>query len=283
MIPDSQTNFVYFSSLLRDSPNYQPFWDRLKAILDDEAIQYGFIDGTRDIWCRDYVAVQVSKDKFIQFTYFPDYYLHPKWIKFLTIQEEVVLDFQHEVKKSNLIIDGGNVVKNSDTAILTEKVFTDNRNYSRKRIEKELYSLLEVDNIFFIPVLPFDETGHSDGMVRLMDDGRLLVNDFSKQSKSWRSKFDKAIDRIGREVVIIPYVESENEKNFYSARGCYINFMQVGSTIIIPTFGFGEDEIVLEQFQRLFASSKVLTIPASEIAADGGVLNCISWNLCKGL
>ena len=78
MIPDSQTNFVYFSSILRDSDKYQPFWNRLKIILDYEAVQYGFIDGTRDIWCRDYMPVQVSKDKFVQFTYFPDYYLHPE-------------------------------------------------------------------------------------------------------------------------------------------------------------------------------------------------------------
>ena len=281
MTTDSQTNFVYFSSILGDFPKYQSFWSRLKAILDNEAIQYGFIDGTRDIWCRDYMPIQVSKDKFVQFTFFPDYYLYPEWVKFLTIQEEVVLDFQLEVKKSNLILDGGNVVKNSTKVILTEKVFTDNRNYSRKRIEKELYSLLEVDSISFIPVLPHDETGHIDGMVRLLDDNRVLTNDFSSQSKTWRSKFDKALDRIGREVVEIPYVEPENEKNSYSARGCYINFMQVGSTIIIPTFGLEKDEMVLEQFQKLFAPNKVLTIPASEIAIDGGVLNCISWNLHK--
>jgi agmatine deiminase len=157
----------------------------------------------------------------------------------------------------------------------------DNRSYTHKRIEKELYSLLEVDSISFIPVLPYDETGHADGMVRLLDDNRVLVNDFSNQSKTWRSKFDKALDSIGREVVQIPYVEPENEKNSYSARGCYINFMQIGSAIIVPIFGLKEDERVIEQLSKLFAHNKVLTIPVNEIAADGGVLNCISWNLYK--
>ena len=58
MVTDSFTNIVYFSSLL---PEKCPI---LNAHITEElqkwGIAYGYLTGTKDIWCRDYMPVQIA-------------------------------------------------------------------------------------------------------------------------------------------------------------------------------------------------------------------------------
>jgi len=49
--------------------------------------------------------------------------------------------------------------------------------------------------------------------------------------------------------------------------------------LFIPIFGIEEDEQVVKQFEQIFAGQTIQTIAANEIANDGGILNCISWNI----
>lgn len=65
MITDAEANFVYFSGLLQENPKYQDFSQRLTDVLKKHNISHGYLPGTRDIWCRDYMPVQVERDRFI--------------------------------------------------------------------------------------------------------------------------------------------------------------------------------------------------------------------------
>ncbi len=85
MITDKETNFVYFSSLIKEHEQYAPFWEEMKRVLVKTKTGYGFIQNTRDIWCRDYMPIQIDTNKFVQFNFFPDYYLMPQYISKLTI------------------------------------------------------------------------------------------------------------------------------------------------------------------------------------------------------
>ncbi|MBK9357023.1 MAG: peptidylarginine deiminase-like protein [Bacteroidales bacterium] len=62
MITDAETNFVYFSGLLKEKPKYQDFNNRLMDVLKKHSISYSYLPGTRDIWCRDYMPVQVERE-----------------------------------------------------------------------------------------------------------------------------------------------------------------------------------------------------------------------------
>ena len=42
-----------------------------------------------------------------------------------------------------------------------------------------------------------------------------------------------------------------------------------------------EDEEAVKQLETIFAGQTIATIDCNEIANDGGVLNCISWNIQK--
>ncbi len=71
MITDPETNVVYISDLLE--PRYSELVESLRAILSDHGIPVKVIQGTREIWCRDFMPVQVGMGEFVQFHYKPDY------------------------------------------------------------------------------------------------------------------------------------------------------------------------------------------------------------------
>ena len=52
------------------------------------------------------------------------------------------------IKFLKLIIDGGNVVKCGDTIVMTEKVFYENKEYSREDIVEMLHYAFECDIMF---------------------------------------------------------------------------------------------------------------------------------------
>jgi agmatine deiminase len=281
MITDKETNFVYFSSLIKENEKYTPFWKRLVPILNENQIGYGFIENTRDIWCRDYMPIQKQTNEFIQFEYFPDYYLTPKHIAKLTIPAETRIIDKILSEKSKIILDGGNIIKSKKNIILTDKVFIENSNLDSNTVISSLKKELNVENVFIIPRAPYEMTGHADGMVRFINETDLLVADYSTESESWKRKMDNALEKTGLNVFSYPneLVNEKNENGDYVARGVYINFAQIGNVILLPQFGLKTDLIALERTKELFSDCQVLPINSNEIAVDGGVLNCITWNI----
>jgi agmatine deiminase len=71
MVPDWQTNRVYFSRLL---PKGVPkLWAKLEKTLKGHGVPIKLLDHTRDIWARDYCPVQVAPGRWVKFRFEPDY------------------------------------------------------------------------------------------------------------------------------------------------------------------------------------------------------------------
>jgi agmatine deiminase len=130
MIADWQTNHVYFSGLL---PQRHPkAWSGLKQTLTAAGIGVHLLADTRDIWCRDYMPVQVGIGEFVKFRYNPDYLSD---CRDLATDEPVCHSLPHirNLRVSPINLDGGNVVAGNGKVILTDKVFRENRQLSRKQ------------------------------------------------------------------------------------------------------------------------------------------------------
>jgi len=52
-------------------------------------------------------------------------------------------------------------------------------------------------------------------------------------------------------------------------------------SIVIPTFNREEDEKTVKIFEEVFKGQIIRTLDSNEIAKEGGVLNCITWNIKK--
>jgi agmatine deiminase len=227
-------------------------------------------------------------DKFVQFRYAPDY-LKPKvhqrtWTDASLVCKEigVIAD------KSDIILDGGNVIKWGSTVIMCDKVFSENREfYTEKELIKQLHNALEVDKLIFVPREPQDWVGHADGMVRFLDERTVLINSYppithtisgkNSADGAFQRSFRMSLHNAGLEYKEISYPIDFADSN--SAKGIYINYLQMDNLVLVPTFGLPTDDSVLKQLEGLFPALAVIGIDCNEIAAEGGVLNCISWNI----
>lgn len=276
MITDAETNLLYLADCL---PVKQPsFFRRFEKLLSDCSIAYKFLPNTKDIWAVDYMPVQVEENQFVQFVYNPDYLQSKRGHKTISDVDSICESIGVTVQKTNIVMDGGNVTPCTDKVIMCDKVFRENANVTEKRLIKKLEELFQVDKLYFVPQDRYDCTGHADGMVRFVDDNTVLINDYSKESSSFQMSFRMSLHNAGLDWIEVPYNPYNNKTNM-QANGGYINFLQMKDVVIMPVFGMKEDEEAEKLFQRLFKGQTVTTINCNEIANEGGVLNCIRWNI----
>ena len=73
MVTGKEANTVYFSEKLRSDERFTQTCNALTELLEKHSIKYSFLKATKDIWCRDYMPIQIEKGKFVQFRYEPSY------------------------------------------------------------------------------------------------------------------------------------------------------------------------------------------------------------------
>jgi len=282
MIADHETNVVYVADTLER--RFPSVFGGLKAILEQHGIPLRTISGTRDIWCRDYMPIQVSEDRFVQFRYAPDY-LTGKHRR-LRADGEIgpTLPFIKNCVRSEIVLDGGNVVRWRDKVILTEKVFAENPRWGRLRIVGELERLFEVGQIVLVPPEPEDVTGHADGVVRFVDGKTVVVNDYRRLDSGYRSVLRRRMKGVGLELVEVPYCPASGSlEGMPSAVGNYVNFLRVGQLLIVPTYGLPEDENTRTCLAKAHPDVVVESLSCPDLAGQGGILNCVTWTVCQEL
>ena len=281
MIADQETNTVYFSELLKSQ--YSDTCDKITSILDSFHITYRFLPKTKDIWARDYMPIQVSKYKFIEYRYDPDYLQAKKYRKSKSYPDIICDTIGLKTHKTGLIIDGGNVIKSQNCVIMTDKVLVENSAfYKPVDLIEKLKSIFEVDKIALIPWdKDNDPFGHADGMVRFIDNDTVLLQGyFDTYDEKFKKQLYDSLEFNGLTWKKMNYeVENENDRNW-----AYMNFLQTKDLIIVPAIGIDEDEQALKQIRGYFPdydkNDKIRQVDMADIEQEGGgVLNCISWTV----
>ena len=70
-----------------------------------------------------------------------------------------------------------------------------------------------------------------------------------------------------------------NVKRKHMRSWSYINFLQIGTLVLVPQLGIPEDEQSLEQISSALPDCEIVGIPTLEAVRRDGALNCISWNI----
>ena len=282
-ICDKEKNHLYISdidSLSKDlQDKYKKFYDKFTKLLNENNIKYTLLQDTKDIWCRDYMPIQINPKTFLTYSYNPDYLKAKKYLKIKTNFNDV----NHTLKlkkiiKTELILDGGNIVKSKNCAILTDKIFKENPRYSKIELIQELKNKLEIEKIVIIPWDKNNEYfGHADGMVRFIDENTVLINDYFKSYPiEFKENFFTALkdnNLVYKELTFD--IPNRNDKLNWG----YINYLEIKDIIILPEFGIDEDSIAKEQFIEIFKNYKILSIDACKLIENGGVLNCMTWSI----
>jgi agmatine deiminase len=287
MISDSETNFVYLSDLLEQ--RFNGVFNSLTAKFREHDVGWGVLPGTKDIWAVDYMPIQVKKNKYVQFLYAPDYLIHSKKDrKTISDGEKISKNVKITPQMCDLILDGGNVVKYKYTVVVTDKIFRENEwiGVGRKELIDELMTYLEAERIVIIPKEPYEMLGHSDGMLRFVDQKTVIINQYPEEGQSgttFKWKFHAALKKAGLKFYELPYTCYKNNFKRYKldATGLYLNYLQVGKAIFAPVYNKEEDGSAIEMLEKLFPASTIIPINCEDLAKEGGALNCISWNIEK--
>lgn len=263
---------IYLSHLLKSTDKYISAADRVFAALDLLNIKYKLLNNTKDIWLRDFMPVKTKSGKYISFRYKPSY---------LDNYDELRTDFRNEVAPnlalenlvfSDINFDGGNVVfsPSKEKVIISDRVYSENPSWHKAELTAKLAKLLEA-NVIIIPSLKSDMTGHADGMVRFVNENTVVAN-APLSPLGFETKVKKALQNHGIEVLDFPYFDSNGD----SAIGCYLNFLETGQAIFLPVFSVDTDNKAVQTAKHIFHKA-IIPVNINEIAADGGLLNCISW------
>lgn len=275
MIPDWRTNFLYFSGLL---PKKHPkIFKNLTDILNKENIKYDFIFSTADIWCRDYMPIQINNDTLVQFIYNPKYLRGKKYEGIKTNPKKVFWKGKEKftIHFSDLVIDGGNVICSEKAVILTDRIFEDNKHLKKESVLEKLSKVFQTEDIYIVPKQPYDLYGHIDSMIRFINNDAILINDFSRESLSFMSKFSRFLKKLPFDLIFL------NIKAFHKYSWCYLNYIQIGNIILVPVVGHDGESHVIKQLKKIFNNHKIYEIPSVLILRKGGGLHCITWNILR--
>lgn len=277
MISDQETNVLFLADCLKEAqPDFYPRFIKTLEVCD---ITPKFLPKTNDIWAVDFMPIQVREEEFVQFKYDPDYLQAKELRKYISDGSKICKKLGIPIEKSEIVFDGGNVVRAKDTVIMCDKVFHENPKIPPKELIKKLRNLFEIDNLFFIPWdSENDFTGHADGMVRFIDEHTVFINELPTTGNEFEISLRTAIHNAGLDWVELPYIPPKDSMS-NSAEGLYINYLQMKQAVIIPTFQTKEDEKAIRIFEETFKGQTIASVDSLELANEGGVLNCISWNI----
>lgn len=262
---------LYFSSLLKTDLKYSSSAKNLFFALSDSGEKFTLFDGAKDIWARDFMPVKTKSGKYVSFRYEPSYLAGDPQLR-TNFKTDIAPHFVLPVTYSNINLDGGNVVfsPSKTKAVITDRVFSENPEYDKNTLLLELEKLLEA-SVLIIPSLKSDMTGHADGMVRFVSENTVVAN-APLSPFGFETKVKKALQHHGIEVLDFPYFDS----NGNSAIGCYLNSIETGQAIFLPVFSVDTDNKAVQTAKHIFHKA-IIPVNINEIAADGGLLNCISW------
>ena len=258
---------VYFSDLLQEC--HLGIYSCLKTHLNKYGYEVKTLKKTKDIWIRDFMPI-VFDGKCIQYRYYPDYLMKPSLAPYRTDPNHPIEEIGLKTEKTELILDGGNIVKCNGTVIMTDKAFQENIHISPNEFQEKFPSLIRASRV--VPTSHYQAVyGHSDGMVRFISENHLLVN--SQYPESFKKKLHLILRETG--LKITEFKMKENTKYAWG----YINFLHLDNLIIQPSIDKINDDYVKSQLEELYSNVTVELCDAKRLVKEGGVFNCVSWEL----
>jgi len=276
MVNEQDCNSLVLTSLL--SKDFPSIANSISINCRKENIQVNFLEECNDYWCRDFMPLQVTKDRFVQFTFNPAYYKSPKYHHLKTDPANLNFDLPGVVK-SEIVCDGGNIAYYGSKAIVTGRIFKDNRGLKKEFIIEEMTRLLELESLYVIPSLPYDVTGHADGMVRFIDQHTLFINDARLFTGiNYWNKLLKSLESFNLVLLLNDLHKNDCADD---ATGDYLNMIMIGNLIFVPEYNNQTDRLAHKLIEKVFQKHTIIPVKANRLASKCGILHCASWNLLQ--
>lgn len=306
-ITEDRTNKVYLSSLIDKATG--DLDEETRGLVKKRIAQFApsceLLYNTMDVWARDYMPIQLTKDVYLGYTYMPDY-LKEEYQEYATnwqlhhvhTQKQLRDDkkWGFKVVQMPIILDGGNVIKaiveGKPCIIMCDKVLAENNVTDEDFCNwwDEWWSENFDGTEMRLVLLPWEgheknPIGHADGMVRFIEEGRVLMANYGDlDGNSYPSGVMK--DRLswaGFEVEELSYIKQfdlKTDKLFqllFDHTWSYINYLQLGNRILVPSLGYPAlDKEAIRQVDHAFnknhhiADIELIDVDMTSIIAGNG-------------
>lgn len=185
-----------------------------------------------------------------------------------------------DMLKFPLIWDAGNLVTNGEVGFITEQILIDNKKtHTENQITEIIKSELGIVPVY-LPVSSTDLFGHTDGYLAFVNNDTITISDYpktwNKKDLNYIQELKSAIKKhVSKVIELKEQPTDEMNADIPSAKGNYVNFLQLGDLIFLPSFGNIEAENYNSNILNKYG--KVRLLRSDELAAFGGLLHCISF------
>ena len=276
---DKDVNKVYFSDKVLEKPGISQVYKEICDILDEYGIKHELLRQTKDIWCRDYMPVQMYPGRFVQYDYNPDYLDNNTYRDTKTLPDDVCDAIHLASSKSKLILDGGNIIRTPQGVIMTRKAYHANT-MTQKEFEDIFKQDFGINKIIWLNWDRHEIYGHADGIVRYITDNRVLMTNYSEYDEEFATSFRNALEHDGYKVEELHYSSDASPRSNEDLSWAYINFLQTSKVIIVPLLGIEEqDAEALKQIQDIYRDVDVKSVYALPLLKEEGGFNCFTWTV----
>jgi len=196
-----------------------------------------------------------------------------------------------------IVLEGGSIEVNGKGTCLTTKqcLLNKNRNplLNQKEIEQYLKDYLGVSHVIWLNegIVGDDTDGHIDDIARFVNPTTVAAayeDDKDDENYDFLAEnyniLKKAKDQDGKSLRIIKLpmpgkvIDKKTGKRLPAS---YANFFIGNKTVVVPIFGYKNDEKALKILQECFPSRKVVGINCTALVLGFGTLHCISQQMGK--
>jgi agmatine/peptidylarginine deiminase len=253
---------------------------------------------TNDTWARDCSVLCIEESntlKLLDFTF-------TGWGgKFEASKDDAMSSaikrcYDKELKKIDLILEGGAIESNGVDTILTtsECVLNKNRNASLKKeqMTKKLQEEFGMSRILYLNhgYLAGDDTdSHVDTLARFIDEKSIMYVKCTDESDEHFGELKLMEDELmafskeyGYRLIALPMTDAcyfEDER----LPATYANFLFVNGAVLVPTYGVKQDEEALEIFRETFPDKDIIGINCFSLIKQHGSLHCVTMNFADGV
>jgi agmatine deiminase len=247
-----------------------------------------------DVWFRDYgptYVVNSASKKLAMVNW-----IFNAWGKKYTelmrdarIPCQINEDLKLECFQPGIVMEGGSIDVNGQGCILTTEqcLLNRNRNPQLRRVEIECYlqEYLGAGKVIWLKegIAGDDTDGHVDDIARFVAPNRVLCayeeNEKDENYPALKENYEilcSSTDQDGRPLKVtklpMPGLVGEEER----LPASYANFYIGNATVLVPIFGYKNDQIALKIIQEAFPQRKVVGINCRELVYGLGTIHCIS-------
>lgn len=243
-----------------------------------ENISFVHLPTSGRIWTRDHGPKAVQTDNGTAYIDFDDF-AHSYESSYLPTNLANLWGID-SYQLYHIILDGGNFMVDSyGNYFGTDRLYTNNPEYSQQYIDDLLLEYMGIQNIYtFTQMGPADVWGHIDMQMKLLDDTTFVISSIEEGFPDHQYLEDNYIaltqltGPYGTPYRIERLPKAENWKT-------YANSLIINNKVIVPIYDDPNDDIAISVYEELMPNHEIVGINANSIVGWGGVIHCITMQV----